>query len=46
MSSLELFHFLRPWMLVLLLPAWAFVWWLLRAQNDVLRWRSLVNPFL
>jgi len=46
MSSLELFHLLRPWMLLLLLPAWGFVWWLLRQQNDVLRWKSLVNPLL
>ena len=46
MSSLELFHLLRPWMLVLLFPAWGFVWWLLRQQNDVLRWKSLVNPLL
>lgn len=46
MSSLELFHLLRPWMLLLLLPAWAFVWWLLRQQNDLLRWKSLVNPLL
>ena len=46
MSSVELFHLLRPWMLVLLFPAWAFVWWLLRQQNDVLRWKSVVNPLL
>lgn len=46
MSSFELFHLLRPWMLLLLLPAWGFVWWLLRQQNDVLRWKSLVNPLL
>ena len=46
MSSLELFHLLRPWMLLLLLPAWGFVWWLLRQQNDLLRWKRLVNPLI
>lgn len=46
MSSLELFHLLRPWILLLLLPAWGFVWWLLRQQNDLLRWKSVVNPLL
>ncbi len=46
MGSLELFHLLRPWMLLLLVPAWGFVWWLLRQQNDVQRWKTLVNPAL
>lgn len=46
MSSVELFHFLRPWMLLLLIPGWLFVWWLLRQQNDILRWKTLVNPKL
>lgn len=46
MSSIELFHFLRPWMLLLLIPGWLFVWWLLRQQNDILRWKAIVNPKL
>jgi Ca-activated chloride channel family protein len=46
MSSLELFHFLRPWMLLLLIPGWLLVWWLLRQQNDLLRWKAIVNPKL
>ncbi|WP_415408019.1 vWA domain-containing protein [Sulfurovum sp. CS9] len=46
MSSLELFHLLRPWMLLLLIPGWLFVWWLLRQQNDILRWKAIVNPKL
>ncbi|MEA3434193.1 MAG: VWA domain-containing protein [Campylobacterota bacterium] len=46
MSSLELFHLLRPWMLLLLIPGWLFVWWLLRQQNDILRWKTIVNPKL
>ena len=46
MSSLELFHLLRPWVLLLLIPAWGFVWWLLRQQNDLLRWKKVVNPVL
>lgn len=46
MSSIELFHFLRPWMLLLLIPGWLFVWWLLRQQNDMLRWKTIVNPKL
>ena len=46
MSSIELFHLLRPWVLILFLPAWSFVWWLLRQQNDSLQWKKLVNPRL
>jgi len=46
MSSLELFHFLRPWMILLLILGWILVWWLLRQQNDILRWKSIVNPKL
>ena len=46
MSSLELFHLLRPWMLLLLIPGWLLVWWLLRQQNDILRWKTIVNPKL
>ena len=42
----EIFHFLRPIFLLLLLPAWFFVWWLLQQQNDTLRWKKLVNPKL
>jgi len=46
MSSLALFHLLRPEMLLLLIPGWLFVWWLLRQQNDILRWKTIVNPKL
>jgi len=46
MSSVELFHFLRPWMLILLPLAWFFAWWLLQQQNDILRWKKIVNPKL
>lgn len=33
-------------MLLLLIPGWLFVWWLLRQQNDILRWKAIVNPKL
>jgi Ca-activated chloride channel family protein len=33
-------------MLLLLIPGWLFVWWLLRQQNDILRWKTIVNPKL
>ncbi len=46
MSALELFHFLRPWLLLLILPSWLMVWWLLRHQNDMLRWKKLVDSKL
>lgn len=46
MSSFELFHLLRPWILLLLIPGWVVVWWLLRQQNDMLRWKTIVNPEL
>lgn len=42
----EIFHFLHPIVLLLLIPAWLFVWWLLQQQNDMLRWKKLVNPKL
>lgn len=46
MSSVELFHLLRPWMLLLLIPGWLLVWWLLRQQDDMLRWKKIINPTL
>ncbi len=46
MHSLELFHLLRPWMLILLPLGWFFSWWLLQQQNDILRWKKIVNPKL
>ncbi|WP_336487029.1 VWA domain-containing protein [Methylobacterium nigriterrae] len=39
-------HFLRPWVLVLLVPATA-LWWLTRARSDTTtRWREVVAPDL
>ena len=46
MSALELFHFMRPWVLVLLIPSWGFIWWLLRQQDDIRQWEKIVNPKL
>lgn len=46
LESWEIFHFLRPLVLLLLLPAWAFVYWLIGQQNDRKRWEKLVNPKL
>ena len=36
------FHFLRPEFLVLLLPAWLLVWWLLKQQNDESTWKKVI----
>lgn len=46
MSSIEHFHFLRPMILLLMIPGWLLVWWLLQQQNDILRWKTIVNPKL
>lgn len=43
---MSLFHFLRPELLLLLMPAWLLVWWLLRAQNDEKKWRQMIEPKL
>ncbi len=40
------FHFLRPEYLLLLLPAWGLVWWLLRTQNDEKKWQKIIEPKL
>ena len=43
---MSLFHFLRPELLLFLLPSWGLVWWLLRQQNDEKRWQKLIEPKL
>ncbi len=40
------FHFLRPEFLLLLLPAWLLVWWLLKQQNDESKWKKVIAPKL
>ncbi len=40
------FHFLRPEYLLLLLPAWALVWWLLHQQNDETKWKKVIDSKL
>ncbi len=40
------FHFLRPEYLLLLLPSWALVWWLLKTQNDEKKWQKVISPKL
>ena len=40
------FHFLRPEYLLLLLPAWALAWWLLRQQSDERKWQKIIEPKL
>jgi len=40
------FHFLRPEFLLLLLPAWLLVWWLLKQQNDESTWKKVIAPKL
>jgi len=40
------FHFLWPEYLLLLFPAWALVWWLLKEQSDERKWQKLIEPKL
>ena len=40
------FHFLRPELLLLILPSAIFVWWLFKEQKDENRWNKIVNPKL
>jgi Ca-activated chloride channel family protein len=40
------FHFLRPEFLLLLLPAWLLVWWLLKQQSDEGKWKKFIEPKL
>ncbi len=40
------FHFLRPEFLLLLLPAWLLVWWLLKQQSDESKWKKVIEPKL
>lgn len=39
-------HFLRPEYLLMLLPAWTLVWWLLRQQSDEKKWQKVIEPKL
>lgn len=41
---MSLFHFLRPEYLLMLLPAWALVWWLLKQRNDEKKWQHVITP--
>ena len=43
---MNFFHLLRPEYLVLLLPAWTLVWWLLRQQNDETKWKKIIDAKL
>ena len=43
---MSLFHFLRPEYLLLLIPAWGLVWWLLNQQNDEKKWQQMIEPKL
>jgi len=40
------FHLLRPEFLLLLLPSWLLVWWLLKQQNDESKWKKVSEPKL
>ena len=40
------FHFLRPEYLLLLLPVFALVWWLLEQQSDEKKWESIIESKL
>lgn len=45
-EQLAAFHFLRPWWLVLLVPALT-LWWLQRrAVDTTMRWRAAIDPAL
>lgn len=40
------FHFLRPEYLLLLIPVWTLVWWLLKQQSDEKKWQKVIEPKL
>jgi Ca-activated chloride channel family protein len=40
------FHILRPEYLLLLLPSWTLVWWLLKQQSDEKKWQKVIDPTL
>lgn len=40
------FHFLRPEYLLLFIPAWTLVWWLLKQQSDEKKWQKVIEPKL
>ena len=40
------FHFLRPEYLLLLIPAWALVWWLFHQQDDETKWKKVIDQKL
>lgn len=44
--SLELFHFLRPGWLLLLIPAALVTWSLVRRQDPMRAWRTVISPEL
>lgn len=43
---MSVFHFLRPEYLLLLVPAWLLVWWLLKQQSDEKKWQKVIEPKL
>ncbi|ODT16549.1 MAG: hypothetical protein ABS35_27980 [Kaistia sp. SCN 65-12] len=45
-AFLENFHLLRPWVLLLLLPALALWWASHRASDTMRRWRQVIDPAL
>ena len=46
MNELAAFHFLRPWWLLALLPAWLIAWRLLRRMDGAAAWRGVVAAHL
>jgi len=45
-KSIAEFHFLRPWLLLMILPAFG-LWWLQRCEADTTaRWRQVIDPAL
>lgn len=44
--DLYLLHLLRPWFLVLLIPAWGVVWLLLKKQDDQNIWKQMIDERL
>ncbi len=43
---MNLFHFLRPEYLLILVPVWGLAWWLLKQQNDEKKWQNVIDPKL
>lgn len=46
LSSISQFHFLRPWWLLLLLPAVVLIWSVFKRRDSLRAWKKVISPQL